>query len=66
MEKEYIPPSIFEQVVVEEIRTGPFSILSETAQDRIIFMARRIMINAFDRGVAEGRRFEKSKKRKRR
>ena len=46
-------PNIFEETV-KEVRTGPFSILSEKAQDRIINMVRLALEDGYIRGFDAG------------
>jgi hypothetical protein len=41
--------TVFEEIV-KEVREGPFSILSEAAQSRIIAMARLAMEDGYRRG----------------
>ncbi len=45
--------SVFENAV-EEVRGGPFSILSEKAQDRLMSLFNALQKDAFERGVQEG------------
>lgn len=42
--------------IVSEIRTGPFSILSEKAQDRLVSLMRWAMTDGYDRGYGEAER----------
>lgn len=43
------------QRVIQEVRSGPFSILSASAQDRILFLVRSAMQVAFENGCKETR-----------
>jgi hypothetical protein len=46
-----------------EIRNGPFSILSEKALDRLVTLFCRVSVDAYRRGVEEGKcQIQKEKK----